>query len=936
MFEHIKKRIIKGLIEEITCLDATGIELVGHNYISLRENQSLVHHGLNKDYMPSGYTVDSFSEDSSIIGEYSAEKGYFDYSGEKDAPIYSKINNDIAHALAHKGDSNPDKIYLISNQEENPSFRAKFNSTPIGQEHTHRLIIVDARELAKGVYEQSIKNPDAARFYMQYFPTFSQNMDNFEYFGKLPNVCDGYINAEGITNVIGNHFDSGNSICILYGISGSGKTQSAIDFVRRNKDVFPNYIWIGGEDWTPNSSLCSIQRSRGGSPVNVAGLFNSEKSILVIDNYTAGLEESSFEELRSGFEKGGVVLITSQVSVPKSSLYLSTPQFSINCALDLLGETASSASGLCREFISRCRFSPLILSMTKKLCHDQGIDKEVIYGEILNEPELVDDSSGVSIVRKILSGLPKSSIGALKRIANSGKNYHDIEFLRHFIGTLKCNTLQKLSILVPENTTGVFRIHDLISIAARDEVDGSPIVSSIEEFISLKAGDMTPSVLRQIHLCSDLIFKEHLQRGARDIDWLHYSLLQLEGNDKLELCNEIHELNFTAHDSLQKIKSVIDAKEIHSYTITDNNMREDYYSRCADLYSEILKKNVSEEIQLELLHHKGKSLRRSGKHSEALESFEQLLELKPDWHATYGQIAHLGTQYNVQQDIKDAGEKAMRILFDSIQTELFSVPLRVSLAALAKLRSYRNFVKEINNQQELVQNLSDVIFMSALEGLDQFYEAFVSFTSMFGYKHSITCVRIAESIPELIATPPNQVEKRQWISACEALTNSSVAARREGNERLSNLLIASALSFANEISNCEQLRSYDARCVAKTYNIGNEPEKAIIAIKKVVEKEVNHWLLYEESKAYLELGEDHFYEALSSAKGCFDSAKKEKNAVSRISIYHDLLSVCYAALDDKENAIRELREAIENCSNDKYRGELTIRLTDLTKRQKDA
>ena len=931
MFEHIKKRIIKGLIEEISCLDAAGIELVGHNYISQRENKTLIHHGLNKDYMPSGYTVDTFSDDSSIVGEYSVEKGYFDYSGGKDSPVYSKINKDISHALEHKGGSAPEKIYLISNQEENSSFRAKFNATQIGQQHAERLIIIDARELAKGVYEQSINNPAAADFYKQYFPTFSQNMDNYEYFGKLPNACDGYVYTDEINDAIRNHFDTGKSVCVLHGVSGSGKTQSAIDFVRRNELNLPNYIWIGGEDWNRDTSLSSVHRSRGGAPVNVAGLFNSEKSILVIDNFGSGLEESDFEELRSGFEKGGVVLVTSQISVPQSSMYLSIPQLSINSALELLGERGSSASELCREFISRCRFSPLILSMTKKLGHEQGIDKETIYREILDAPELVDDSSGASIVRKIISSLPQSSLDALKKIANSGVNSHDIEFLRKYVGVLRCNSLQKLSILVPENTPGVLRVHDLISIAAQEELDSSLLVSSVEDYISSNAGDMTPSVLRQIHLCSDLILKEHQRRGSRDIDWLHYSLLQLEGDIKVELHSEIHEITLTENDSLQKIKSVIDAKEIHSYTINGNEERKSYYRDCANLYDHLLKKNVSEDIQLELLHHKGKSLRRSGMYTEALESFNRLLELKPEWHATYGQIAHLGTQNGIDKDVKDAGQKAMRTLLGFIQDELFSVPLRVSLAALARLRSYGKIVREINEKKDLVKRLADVITLSALEGLGQFYEAFVSFTSMFGYKHSIACVRIAESIPELITIPPNQVEKRQWVSACEALTNSSVAAGRENNERLAKLLIDSALSFANEINESEHLRSYDGRCVAKTYNIGLESEKSIMAIMKVPEEEVNHWLLYEKAKAYLELGGGNYEEALSSAKECFASAKSDDKASARISIYHDLLSSCYIKLDDHKNATRELREAIENCSNEKYKADLELRLNELTK-----
>ncbi|MDQ9280644.1 hypothetical protein, partial [Escherichia coli] len=67
-------------------------------------------------------------------------------------------------------------IYLVSNQEEQPSFRSKFNTTKLSKDYGDRLIIIDARELARGIYHQSIQNPNAAEFYKQFFPTFSQNM----------------------------------------------------------------------------------------------------------------------------------------------------------------------------------------------------------------------------------------------------------------------------------------------------------------------------------------------------------------------------------------------------------------------------------------------------------------------------------------------------------------------------------------------------------------------------------------------------------------------------------------------------------------------------------------------------------------------------------------------------------------------------------------
>ena len=104
MFEPVKKLIIKQLIEEISALDATNIELVGHNVISYIESKRLIHHGINKDYMPSGYTVDSFSDNSDIVVEYSTEKGYFkDQCPKGTTPAkYEKIEKDINHAITHK------------------------------------------------------------------------------------------------------------------------------------------------------------------------------------------------------------------------------------------------------------------------------------------------------------------------------------------------------------------------------------------------------------------------------------------------------------------------------------------------------------------------------------------------------------------------------------------------------------------------------------------------------------------------------------------------------------------------------------------------------------------------------------------------------------------------------------------------------------------
>jgi len=310
-----------------------------------------------------------------------------------------------------------------------------------------------------------------------------------------------------------------------------------------------------------------------------------------------------------------------------------------------------------------------------------------------------------------------------------------------------------------------------------------------------------------------------------------------------------------------------------------------------------------------------------------LVAFRQLLELKPEWHATYGQIAHLGTQYKVEEEVKKAGEEAMHLLITDIQKDLFSIPLRVSLAVFSKLRTYRSIVEEINKDEKLVKKLADVISMSALEGLDQFYEAFVSFTSMFSYKHSSICIGIIESMPEMIAIPPKQIERRQWISACEALANSAITAKKENKQNLVNILIESSLSFADEMIKEEQLSSYEVGRLAKVYNIAEKPALALKVIKKIPQNEVNCWLLYEQVKSYLAIGDSNL--ATSIANKCLNLAKRDAHALTRISIFHDQLSDCYVRSNNLDAAADELKLAIKNCEDDKYLGELVCKLGEI-------
>lgn len=926
IFEFIKQRIIKGLIEEIECLDAINLELVGINIISILENKRMIHHGINKDYRPSGYTVDSFTDDSLIIAEYSTDKSYFEDKSKKDdtIPLFEKIENDIKHALLHCSPKKPKKIYLLTSQTEPPSFRSAYNSTPIAQQNLDTVILYDSRELAKLIYEQSIGSSNYASYYKLFFPGYSQNLDNYEYYGKVPAFCDKHISDLKALEEIRRQLNNQN-ICILSGISGSGKTQLAIDYIHSKEKEYENYLWIAGEDWKKDTPLSSIQRKRGGAPVNVSGLFNTSKTILVIDDLNRLVDYNNVSELSKGFSIGSKLIITSQLST-KSGLYLGIPEFSDEVSIQILGEIPGKETKLCKDVVRLCKCSPLILSTIRNMVDEMNAEREDLYNEVLKYPNDITGNSGKSIMGAILNKLEPSSLEALKKIANSGSTIHDSEFLGYYLRILNRSSLQRLSILLPASVPECLKIHDLVCASIQDNLNTKDISLAIEGYIKKHNATMSPSVIRQIHLSYDMMYREYCYREKNSSDWLTYALLQVEGSRKSDIQEHLYKEKITINMELPKVLSIIDAKEAHAYSIDDKMKREVYYKECIQEYLHIKESIENEELKKELLHHLGKTYRRCGLQNESLGCFLQLLSINPNMHAAYLQIAQLGSQYGVKREIKDKGEESLATLIDVILQDYSLVPLRVSLGAFARLRSYKSLKTSIDKSAEQVEKIANIIALSSFEGFGQFYEAFVAFTSMFGYHHSFSCIKLIENLPELLTIPPESLEKANWNNACEGFTNIAIASIREEKTSLSQRIINTSLSFADKIFECEKLGSFQGRIIAKAYIVGNNPCKALVAIEKVPQEEHDHWLIYRKAEAQLKMGN---IGACKSAELALNLALSDSYAINNIPSYHDLYSQCAKFSGQIELAISQATLAYEKCKDNKYKQELKKKLDEI-------
>lgn len=112
----------------------------------------------------------------------------------------------------------------------------------------------------------------------------------------------------------------------------------------------------------------------------------------------------------------------------------------------------------------------------------------------------------------------------------------------------------------------------------------------------------------------------------------------------------------------------------------------------------------------------------------------------------------------------------MELLLTDMLNDSSKVPLRISLAAITKLRSYKNVVKKMINSKEKVQLIVQIARNAALEDIGQFFEAFVAITSIFSYHYGQTCILLAESVPPPKLKINRNLQKCYWIKALNLLT----------------------------------------------------------------------------------------------------------------------------------------------------------------------
>ena len=825
--------IKNDLLKEVETLSATTFESVCYEIFKRKfPDTTILHNGVNADDRPVKGTLDVNNSNLEICLECSVEKKYFIDDN------YTKICNDIEHIIT-LSNGNVSKIYLYCSQIQPPSFIPSWvKSSKFKKYKNYSIEFFDCRRIVDEIYDYCVERGTLFDFIGRYLPNFKKNMDRETYFENVQTQVNNYVNTESIFIKLQKHINE-KPITVISGLSGAGKTELAIYYAKNNSENFENVFWLTGDNFDNNPSMNNYKR--GDRSINLISIFNEIKSLIIIDNYDKIINENSFKELSNGFLIGSRILITS-LNTAENSLYFKMPLMPEEYALNILGDYSDEAKKILPEINL-----PVILSAIKSTCESGDYTYLDIYSDLKSFLPTVTDDHNKRILTRVLNKFPQ--IDTLKLLCNILNAKFDTCLLRKFISITQFINLEKSSFLIKQNNNTICTFHSFIITCLKEKDESEKYLDYLSKYLNDKNGLIDEYILRQIHLSFNYI-KEIVLSHNEELNWITYALLQKEENEsKKDIYRSLYSQSFSEKLSFENVRCLLDVKEAYIYDSSDNTNYKECYEKelinALNLYSD-------KKILKVIYHHLGKYYRRQGKFGLALEQFNKELEIDNNSYPAYGQIIKCA---RTEKKLLPQCSSPINKIIDAIKNDDDKLPIRIALAFIADLRSFKDFVTKEN-----AEDFKKVIIKASYDGMYQFYEAFVSFINFYSYGNSELCLDLYNKLSNLKFITIDSINERNYANVIDAFSiiYGLLNPDDKRKEQIKKL-ICNVIDVLKKSTN-----SYDIRSVLKAYNKLNMFKDAdTLDIDKEIQNDI--WILLWKAKAKIELNDIKCLEIINSA-----------------------------------------------------------------------
>jgi hypothetical protein len=291
------------IIELMQAIEAIGpeYEAFGTRLTTYIVPEKMLHRGINEKGHPVGHVVDSVSETGHLAAEYSAEQGYFKRP-------FRKILNDLRHAR----ESHPQakKILLLSSQKCGPKAHTRLINlrSRIKRFTGIDLEIYDSRRQAEFIVDHLLLNDRAVADLSPYLAPLEKVRSETAASKLVPRQASGYLRRMDLERSVIEMIRM-EKVAALSGMSGSGKSETAVAVTEKLAAEFELVVWVSCEGVKAIDDLQAVDVERRGHRLNVLHLLRDRSCLLILDDFRLGL---SVSELKQFCGKASAVLVTRQ------------------------------------------------------------------------------------------------------------------------------------------------------------------------------------------------------------------------------------------------------------------------------------------------------------------------------------------------------------------------------------------------------------------------------------------------------------------------------------------------------------------------------------------------------------------------------------------------------------------------------------------------
>lgn len=740
------------LTQEIEGLDSLRFEKLCYILTDALSGKKLIHKGTDSRGQPRRSTVDSYSDDGTIVGEYSVDKNYFS--------DLSKPRGDINHALREHPQVN--KIYLLSGVRMKPS-EGK-NMTALCHEmqacFQGDIFWYDVEEISKYILKDLLPKTEIVRKLSKFLPSLKSIYLSFPNTVVLPKLPPNYQTApETIEKAYG--LLTSRRVLLLTGISGIGKSALAVKLASKlleDEQLDTAYFIDSAIQIKSCRDLFAANCELGGQKINLLGTLSTRRSLVILDDLRHDVDQI-LDQLQQDAGDSSYVIVTSQLSsgyASQAKMEFHVPFLESEALIgDVVNWKLPKEKRCSPEQIhliaQKAKGYPLVLNC---------IRSSIFYGNLAPEnlENFLEDIAEAEVEgeKKLMFRLLSGHLDAVGRglwsIQWLESQYISEPLLEKIASKADVASLRKRSLI--QSTIGVIKIHDVIYQCMRElsienvtEREYKRCQRRFYQFFKRERDIKSADYFKALHLHEEKIAALARECQEPGEEWYFY--LHSLSNDSADLLPASMEERLAVWPDGTPSKYVVGAVlEYIDYKLRrmgyKDPARQNYIrASIGMLYSALPRLESSNGIYQNVVHHTGKLLVMAGDQDNAMRCFQHILESAPDRHETRLQIARIYKR----SGCADSALPEYRRLLDTYLNGC-SISMSVVLAAYEDICSMKmdKAVKKFYLLDQFPM-LQKAVSSMAVESFDQPYKALSKIMKFYTYDYPEKAVQLMHSVP---------------------------------------------------------------------------------------------------------------------------------------------------------------------------------------------